>query len=294
MLSPQERAAIKQDIQSNQHEIYVISFEEMDNIVKSNLCYSSSAKQSWKKIKKCTEYGAGYYSSADDIRTLSKLVGDLGGWAKGWSGRAYIKHYGGKPHIILKGNPRLRKVLTGTKYGVNNAKVVTMGLGSSAAISAAKSGGIVSIILMTAYRVVDYFLTDEATLSQLIGSLATDVVKIGITTGVSIGAAYMMGFFSLAIGPIAVVVAVGFGLSFLYDYVEDRYHITDQVISVLDEMSSNINTYLIRAKHKIEDDIARVAGSVIDYVLDSAQHIVIDFAKHSFKRMLSPQPRANF
>ena len=36
----------------------------------------------------------------------------------------------------------LRKLLTGTKYGINNPKVVTMGLGKAGAIKAAKSGGI--------------------------------------------------------------------------------------------------------------------------------------------------------
>ncbi|WNJ96282.1 hypothetical protein RND59_04065 [Vibrio ruber] len=291
MLSPQERAAIKQDIQSNQHEIYVISFEEMDNIVKSSPhAYSKTVKDTWKKLRDRAGDGANWYSTADDGLTLVKLISDLGGIGT----KAYIKTYGGKPHIILKGNPRLRTVLTGTKYGVKNAKVVTMGLGKAAAISGAKAGGVLSVILMSAYRIADYVLTDEATLTQLIGSLATDVVKIGIVTGASIGLAYAAGAASLAIGPLAAVVLVGILGNIALEAIDNHYHITDRVIAVLDEMSNNTKAYLARAKHQFEDAVTQATGSVIDYVMDSARQIVIDMAKHSIDRLFSPHPRTYF
>ncbi len=291
MLSPQERAAIKQDIQSNQHEIYVISFEEMDNIVKSSPhAYSKTVKDTWKKLRDRVGDGANWYATADDSLTLVKLISDLGGIGT----KAYVKTYGGKPHIILKGNPRLRTVLTGTKYGVKNAKVVTMGLGKAAAISGTKVGGVVSIILMSLYRIADYFLTDEATLSQLIGSLATDVVKIGIVTGASIGLAYAAGAASFAIGPLVAVVFVGFLGNLALEAIDNHYHITERVIAALDEMGNNVNAYLVRAKHQFEDTMARAAGSVIDYVLESAQQMIIDFTKHSIDRFLSPQPKVYF
>ncbi|ASA56150.1 hypothetical protein [Vibrio gazogenes] len=291
MLSPQERAAIKQDIQSNQHEIYVISFEEMDNIVKSSPhAYSKTVKDTWKKLRDRVGDGTNWYATADDSLTLVKLISDLGGIGT----KAYVKTYGGKPHIILKGNPRLRTVLTGTKYGVKNAKVVTMGLGKAAAISGAKVGGVVSIILMSLYRIADYVLTDEITLSRLIGSLATDVVKIGIVTGASIVAAYGAGLLSFAIGPLAAVVFIGFVGNIALTYIDNRYHITDRVVEVLDEMGNGVNDYLARAKHQFEDTMARAAGSVIDYVLESAQQMIIDFTKHSIDRFLSPQPKVYF
>lgn len=93
------------------------------------------------KLKGNAEVGASYYASADDLRTLSKLVGDLGGFAS----KAYVKTYGGKPHIILMGHPGLRHVLTGAKYSIKNPKVITMGLGKIGAIHAAKSGGILPL-----------------------------------------------------------------------------------------------------------------------------------------------------
>jgi len=192
MLTEKEKKELQQKIQSNKHKVYVVSFEEMDAIIKSSPKGNKpSVQAAWQKIKGKVGVGASYYASADDVVTMTKLIGDLGGIGA----RAYIKNYGGKPHIILKGHAGLRTILTGTKYGIKNPKVVSMGLGKAGAITAAKQGGILTVVLLSAYRVTDYFLTDQATLSQLIGTLATDVVKVGIATAASIGAAVVMGGF---------------------------------------------------------------------------------------------------
>lgn len=245
-------------------------------------------QDAWKKLKAKAELGAGYYASADDIRTLSKLVGDLGDY----SAKAYVKTYGGKPHIILKGSPGLRRVLTGTKYGISNPKVIAMGLGKAGAIHAAKSGGVLSIILLSSYRVADYFLTDEATLSQLIRSLATDVVKVGITTGASIVAASAvvgMGF-TLAIGPIAAVVIVGIGVSVALGALDEHYGITDKVIAGLDSIGEDISDRIAGVKQDLIKKAGQAAGSVLDYAVDSARAILIDVAKHSLDKFFSGRP----
>lgn len=290
MLSDQEKKELKQQIKSNQHEVFVVSIEEMDAIVKSspkgNLPH---IKNAWQKLKGKAETGASYYASADDLRTLSKLVGDLGGFAT----KAYVKSYGGKPHIILKGHPGLRHVLTGTKYGIRNPKVITMGLGKAGAIHAAKSGGILSVVLLSAYRVTDYILTDEATLSRLIGSLATDVVKVGVATGASIAAAsglVALGF-TVAIGPIAAVVLVGVLTSVALSFLDEHYGITDRVIAGLDDISDNVRSGVERAKEDFYKKAGDLAGSVFDYAVDSAKTILINTAKHTLDKFLSGRPR---
>lgn len=289
MLSDQEKIELKQQIKSNQHEVFVVSIEEMDAIVQSSpKAQLPHINNTWQKLKGKAEVGASYYASADDLRTLSKLVGDLGGFAT----KAYVKTYGGKPHIILKGHPGLRRILTGTKYGIKNPKVITMGLGKAGAINAAKSGGILSIVLLSAYRVTDYFLTDQATLSQLIGSLATDIVKVGIATGASIAAATVVSAaFTVAIGPIVAVVAVGVITSMLLSALDEHYGITDKVIAGLDELGDDVNSYVRRAKENVERSAANAASEVLDYVVESATRIVINMAKHTLQKFLSPQPR---
>ncbi len=207
MLTDQARNELRQEIQSNKHEIYVVSLEEMDAIVRSSPNGSRpTLQQEWHALKRKMGVGASYYASAEDVATMAKLVGDLGGFGA----RAYIKTYGGKTHIILKGYPGLRRILTGTKYGNKHPRVVSMGLGKVGAMTAAKQGGILTIFLLTTYRIVDFFLTDEATLTQLVGRLATDVVKVGVATGASIAAAaFVAGMTTVAVGPILAVISVG-------------------------------------------------------------------------------------
>lgn len=270
MLSEQEKKALKQQIQSNKHEVFIVSIEEMDAVVKSSpKGKMPHIQNAWQNLKGKAETGASYLASADDLRTLSKLVGDLGGFAS----KAYVKTYGGKPHIILKGHPGLRRILTGTKYGIKNPKVITMGLGKAGAIHAAKAGGILSVVLLSAYRVADYFLTDGATLNQLIGSLATDIVKVGIATGASIVAASAVGAaFSIAIGPIVAVVIIGIGVSMALGALDEHYGITEKVIAGLDEVGEDINDYIERIKQNVETKASQAAGAIIDYAIDSAKN----------------------
>lgn len=309
MLSVQDKKQLKLQIRNNQHEIFVISFDEMDAILQCSFDTHppgnpiNDNKNAWQQLKSKAEFGASYYASADDLVTASKLVGDLGGF----TAKAYVKNYGGKPHIILKGYPGLRRILTGTKYGIKNPKVITMGLGKAGAIHAAKSGGIISITLMSTYRVADYVLTDQATLSQLIGSLATDVVKIGIATGASIAAAstiVALGV-TVAVGPIMVVLLIGVGASETLNRLDDYYGVTDRVIDGLDEMNSktvdgfkSIKKDFVGIKKgytNVKKDFAnrgrRLADSAIDYSVDRVKVIIFNMAKHRLDKFLSGKPR---
>lgn len=291
MLTEQEKSEFRQNIQSNKHEIFVISFEDMDAVIKSSpASKKESVQQAWNKVKGKAETGASYYASADDVRTLTKLVGELGSF----TAKAYVKTYGGKPHIILKGHPGLRKILTGTKYGVSNPKVVTMGLGKAGAVHAAKSGGILSIVLISAYRIADYVLTDESTLTQLIGSLATDVVKVGISTAASIGAASLVAAMgvTIAVGPIVAVILIGVGTSMALSAMDSHYGITEKVIAGLDELTTDAQSTLEQTRKNLIKGASKVVDSVIDYAVESTRKAIIDFARHSLDKFLSPLPRS--
>ncbi len=216
---------------------------------------------------------------------MTKLVGDLGSIGA----KAYIKNYGGKPHIILKGRPGLRKVLTSPKYGIKNPKVITMGLGKAGAVAAAKQGGIISVVLLSTYRVADYLLTDEATLSQLIGTLATDVVKVGIVTGAAIVAASAVaGLTTVAIGPIVVVLVVGLSTSLLLEYMDNSMGITSQVIAGLDALGESAESYLEQQKNKVVEFTGEVADGAINYAITSAKSIAIKWIQNKIKNYLHP------
>jgi len=159
-----------------------------------------------------------------------------------------------------------------------------MGLGKAGAIHAAKSGGILSVVLLSTYRVTDYFLTDQAALSQLVGSLATDIVKVGIATGASIGAAVLMGGFSIAVGPIFAVVVVGVGVSWALGIIDAKLGITDRVIDGLDELGNDIKSYISSQKKKVEGAAREVVDSVIDYAIESARRVVVHTAQDYLRK----------
>ena len=289
MLSEVDKRELRQIINQNKHEIFILSLEEMDHVVLAGI-RSQNTKEQWRKLKKKAEITANYYAAGADAYLLSKLVADLG-----YAGtQVYVKQYGGKAHIILKGHPGLRNILNATKYGIKNAKVVKMGLGKYGAINAAKTGGVITIVLLSAYRVIDYFMTDSATLTQLIGVLAVDVVKVGITTGASILAGTVAAAtFSLAIGPLLAVIVVGVGVSIALTYIDEKYGITDRVIAGLDELSEGIQAVvqqkkqaLIKKGHDVASDISE---SVIDYAVERAQQVLVDIMRHLYGKLTVPK-----
>ncbi len=299
MLTEQDKRELRAQMLAHNHEMVVISFEEMDKIVqKAGTELKPDTRGKWEKFKNIAKLGADYTATGMDVRTVGKLVGELGTI----TAQVRFQPYGGKLHIILKGYPGMRQTLTAAKYGVTNAKVVTMGLGRAGAASAAKVGGIVSIVLITAYRVVDYVLTDEATLSQMVGSLATDIVKIGITVGSSLVVAAAFGGAALAIGPLVVVILTGIAVSSALELIDTELRITERVIEGLNELSEKAKSAANNTAEAIADtadtivDTANemtdsIIDSIFDYVIESATQIVIDLAHHTMNDLISRRPR---
>ncbi len=189
-------------------------------------------KAIWKQWKSTPRTGAEYYSTGLDILTLKRIIVDFGTMF----GRVYYKEYRGVPHIILKGYPGLRKVLTAPKYGVENPKVIAMGLGKKGAVESIKEGGILTIVLVTAYDVIDYVLTDQMTLPQLVGQIASDVTKVAIATSVAAGAVALAAgtiVSSFAIGPLLLAIVVGVGVGYVLDKIDNHFKLTEKLKTML-------------------------------------------------------------
>lgn len=291
MLTALDRENARMMIKQNQHEVYILSLEEMDCVVEKGV-KGNQNKKGWKQLKGKVEFSTSYFASAKDTLLLGKLMGDLG-----YAGtRAYIKYYGGKAHIILKGYPGLRNILNGTKYGMQNAKVIKMGLGKYGAVQSAKAGGILTVIIVSIYRVADYFLTDSATLNQLIGTLATDVVKIGIATSASIAAATFAASSGIVIafGPLVAVIVIGLAVTMLLDYADKKFGITEKVIAALDEISEKgIDGIIAEKKQAVINKGKNIAGniveSIIDYAVERAEETLNNIIDRLFRNIKIPQ-----
>ena len=89
MSSTQGKQQLKNNIQANNHEIYILSVDEMDKVVKSSSAKLNEESNSiWQSLKGKLENGVGYYANFDDAKVMTKLVGDLGSFGS----QVYIKN----------------------------------------------------------------------------------------------------------------------------------------------------------------------------------------------------------
>ena len=170
---------------------------------------------------------------------------------------------------------------------MQNAKVVQIGLGKFGAINAAKTGGILTIYLVTTFRVIDYFLRDSMTLNQLIGTLSTDFIKVGISTAAAIGAATLTAsavgvavLGSFAIGPLVAAIAIGVVTTVALEWVDQKYNITNKVVDGLDALQENAEYKIVQLKNKVVDlgkkAIESATDEVVEFAADELQKYVIN------------------
>ncbi len=141
--------------------------------------------------------------------------------------------------------------------------------------------------LLGAFRVADFILSDQMTLSQLLGTLATDVVKIGIATGASIVAASAAAaVFTVAVGPIVAAIGVGILVSYGLGRLDEHYQLTGRVIAGLDQIEANARTVLAQKEKQLSQMAGEAVESAIDYAIDETCRIIIDTAKHYISRTI--------
>lgn len=235
-----------------------------------------------------TKFLANYFSLGTDILLLGRLLKDLGTpFAK-----VTYKTYGGKAHIIFKGRPGLRKILSGTRYGVTNAKIVSLGIGKKGARHVARSGGIISIILVSAWNITDFVLRDEVTLGQFIGQLSTDIAKIAASTAIGAmagtAAAAVIGGFAL--GPLFAAVAVGAVAGLVLNYLDDKYGWTKALQSYLDRKIAEMNAKLRQIRNDVELMAIRNVADLLDDVVDAAAESARRRAKREIDKYLPNLP----
>jgi len=293
---------ISREIRSNDNTVIILTpreiralwIQEMKNRGRLSNKEADSLWEEWKFLPEFLAENAG---NIDTGKSIAKLLKDLGSWGA----QAYVKQYGGKSYIILKGYSGLRTILNASRYGIKNPKVLQMGLGKLGAIKSAKGGGILTVVAVAAIRIIDFFLNDKATLYQLIGTLATDVVKIAAATGASmLAATWVAGAAAtatFALGPLVAVLFVGFFTAAALDWLDNKYHITEMVIEGLKQVSEFTSEQLRRLQSSVIDLGKKAKSNVInkvnqassaaietaaDYVADQVERYIVKRANDIF------------
>ncbi|MBW5818715.1 PAAR domain-containing protein [Yersinia kristensenii] len=225
-------------LRNNNHDIMFLTAEEAYEVLADWGIY----QKGWVDITQSPlgEVVVNYGTNIKDVVTTSKLIVDLGGL--GIQATMYINHKGTEL-IKLTGYPGIRKVLNAPVFAAKNAKVVDLGIGKYGLNNSIVQGARLTFYVAAAFRTLDYILNDEVSLAKFIGSLATDIVKIGISSIISGGTGtVIMAFTASVTMPIVLSVLVGFGAVYLLGVLDKKFGITDKVVELLESAQQEIVT----------------------------------------------------
>ncbi len=235
------------------------------------------AQQLWQQWKQYPNAATNYFSTAQDLamlRTISKEFGSP-------SARMYIKEYRGKPYLILKGSPLARKVLTGTRYGLENPKVVVMRLTRAGVSESVREGGMLTLVLVSAFDIFDYVMNDQETLADLVGQLASDFVKVAIATGATLalsGAIAGTVVSTVALGPLLAAVLIGVGIGFALNAIDNHWGLTKKLKAALNALEQKLQNKVTETRQglidRMEDAASAAVFAMVDAVVSSVEAYV--------------------
>ncbi len=246
----------------------------------------ATADRLWREHREKVQTAASNYANADDAMTLVRQMRDM----RTPIGRVAFKRYGGKMHVIIKGNPRLRTILSGTKYGVRNAKVVGLGIGKHGAMASAKGGTIVTCVLLTAYNIADYLLRDEVTLGQLLGQVGADIAKTIAAGAIGFGVAAAVGsvvaISSVAWGPFVLAAIAGYFAGREIDKLDSKYKFTERLQAFFERAVQRWQLMLEQQRRGLLD----AAGDLLDLARRRVIDLAVDAVRDGIRRNLPTMP----
>lgn len=171
-----------------------------------------------------------YGTNIKDVVTASMLINQLGSFSI--KATTYVNS-NGTELIKISGYPGVRKILNAPVFAAKNPKIVDLGIGKYGFAKSVIEGTRLTFYVAAAYRTLDFILNDERSLAEFIGSLATDVVKIGIVSVVT----FVVG--SVVVTPLiafnlVIVIGVGFFAAWGLNKLDQKFGVTDKVVEYID------------------------------------------------------------
>ncbi|WP_227729433.1 PAAR domain-containing protein [Yersinia proxima] len=222
-----------------------------------------------------------YGVNGKDVVTTSMIIARLGDF--GIRATVYVNHKGTEL-IKLTGYAGIRKVLTAPVFALKNPKVVDLGIGKYGLKNSIISGARLTFYVAAAYRTVDFILNDANSLAEFIGSLATDVVKIGIASAVSWGIGTIaLGVVSTVAVPLVVVVVAGLVSAIGLNYLDDKFGFTDQVVKCIEGAQQEF----VEKAREVEQGLWDLGAMYADKMLDKGKDVIEYEVRNYIKEVLS-------
>lgn len=264
-------------LQANSQEVMLLTLGEVFEILSSWGVY----KNGWVDLTQShpgqlvVNYGMGI----KDAITTTMLITNL----KLYNIKvAVYTNKNGTELIKLTGYAGIRKVLNAPVYALKNPKIVSLGIGKFGVKSTIVEGTIITFYFALAYRTIDYIMNDNTSLAEFIGSLATDVVKIGIVSTISWGAGALLTITPFVIGPLVAVVIVGLGVSIALNVLDDHFKVTNKLV----ELIENAQQEFVDKAREIEDGFWDLGAMYLDGMLQTGRKFVIEETRKYLRETL--------
>ncbi|SBS39783.1 hypothetical protein MSP8887_04003 [Marinomonas spartinae] len=255
------KSRLEKGFKENQCHVYVLTKEEFTCLwLETQKFYNKTEAQIKEELSNLTGLeatdfilsSAGNYGSIiKDTPAFLALVNDFKR-SGNILGRYDIIIRNGWQYVSFKGNPRLRNIITRSRYLLTHTKIINMGIGIQGLKSGAVGGFYIGVLFSTTLDTINWIFKDNYRWTNWLGTVSTDIVKAAIgaaATALAIAFAAVL-FPSVVIGFIAGVV-VGLYVGFKLNEFDKIHHMTDKVINALN--------YVEKRAPLLEDKLYKVA-----------------------------------
>lgn len=224
-----------------------------------------------------------------DVKAIQKIIAELG-----FKGKVLLKNSGGRQYVIFKGAKNSRKLITGTRYLADNPKVVSLGVGKLAQAKSITKGCKIAFVVDAGINIAEFLLSDEHSLSKLIGKTTTDLVKtvIGAAASYAVYAA-ATAVFASALAPVVASIVVGVAIGYGLDYLDKEFNVTENLINFLDKAGDaiaaffsaqyqNAKDFTVKSYHIVKDEMIRTYDETTEFYSEKYEQI-----KDSTSRMIN-------
>ncbi len=171
-------------------------------------------------------------------------------------GKYEITRNGAQSYITFKGNHRLRSIIKGSRYLLNNAKIMALGIGQSGMKASAKGGVFLTLVYSVPFRTLELLFKKDYLLSSWVVYITSDVLKASIAAVVGyFFATALMATSGVVLVPIGIGLLVSFGVGEGLSYFEGKYALKEKVILQIDKY---FEAEAKRAEENLESEVRRM------------------------------------
>ena len=267
-------------LRRNRHDFLLLTLEECRRIIDG----WDFVKKTWKNA---TTNPVGntvktYATNINDAASASTMVYKLG--SIGITATVFVNHKGTRL-IKISGYAAIRKTLNAPVFAEMNPKIIEAGIGKFGLQKSIVEGTILGFVYVSVIDTIDFILNDETSLSQFIGTLATDLAKVGISSA----ALYGVGLYtmtSFVVLNLAIVVIAGVGIAVVLNYLDKKYHVTDSLVDFISPYIESAQQEFVEKSREVSNDILDLGAMYMDGVLRKGRQVVESEIKQYVKKYI--------